>query len=88
MSEDARAPPQTIAQAGSRVAESLVGGFVGAPALLLILVIDCAAMFAAAYFLLRQEDYRHLERVEIVRLLQACIVPPERVLQPERVVPP
>jgi hypothetical protein len=74
-------PPQTLTQAGSRVAEGLLFGFAGAPALLLILVIDCAAMFAAAYFLLRQEDYRHLERVEIVTLLQACIVPHSRIVE-------
>lgn len=72
-------PPQSVTHGATRVAEGLLFGFAGAPALLLILIIDCAAMFAAAYFLLRQEDYRHLERVEIVTLLQACIVPPQKI---------
>ena len=78
MSEHGPPLPQTLTQAGGRVAESLVGGFTGAPALLLLLVIQIFGMAMAGYFLLRQEDYRHLERIEIVAILKACMAPVER----------
>ena len=58
MSEGA-APPQTIVQAGGRVAESLVSGFAGAPTLLLIVLLNMALFAAGSWFMLTLEKYRH-----------------------------
>jgi hypothetical protein len=66
--------PQTIAAAGGRVAESLIGGFVGAPVLLLIVILNIVMIVTAGYFFIRQEELRNSVQRDIVTLLQACIL--------------
>ena len=72
---EAGSPPQTMVQAGGRVAESLVTGFTGAPTLLLIVLLNMALFAAGSWFMLTLEKYRHLERVALGELLKACIAP-------------
>lgn len=66
--------PQTLVQAGGRVAESLVGGFAGAPVLLLIVILNIVMILTAGYFFIRQEELRNSVQHDIVVLLQACIL--------------
>ena len=78
-------PPQTIVQAGGRVAELLVGGFAGAPTLLLIVILNIVMVLTAGYFAIQQEKLRHLVQRDMVILLQACIL--DTLPEKQRLVP-
>jgi hypothetical protein len=67
-------PPQNIVQASGRVAESIVGGLVHTPTLLLIVLLNLSMIFAAAYYLDRQEAHRINTANRITDLLSLCIV--------------
>ena len=65
--------PQTVVQAGGRVAESIIGGFTNAPVLLLIVVLNIAFVLAAAYYMAKQEENRINTANRITDLLRLCI---------------
>ena len=65
--------PQTVVQAGGRVAESIIGGFTNAPVLLLIVVLNIAFVLAAAYYLAQVEAHRINTANQITELLRLCI---------------
>jgi hypothetical protein len=55
------------------VASAVVGGFRDAPVLLLIVILNLAAMGAASYFLVRQDTSRQEANKELFGLLRSCI---------------
>lgn len=63
-----------IADAESRVATGVISGFVGNPALLLIVILNVSMIVAAGYFLLRQEEIRHIERLELIGIVRSCAI--------------
>jgi len=81
VSSTSNTPPTVVVQpssssafeAGGRVAESLIGGFVNAPALLLICILNIAMIAAAAYYLARQEEHRVAGIAQVTELLRMCI---------------
>jgi len=66
--------PQTIVQAGGRIAEGLIGGFQGAPTLLLILILNIVMIVVSGYYLLKQDEQRNLLGMELVGLIRSCIL--------------
>lgn len=54
-------------------ARALVGAFNGAPTLLLIVVLNLAAIGAAAFYLVRQDEHRQVVNAELIALLRSCI---------------
>lgn len=64
--------PSTIVQAGGRVADNIVTGLSGTPALLLIVILNIAMILAAAYYLSKQEEYRAATISQVTRLLTIC----------------
>jgi hypothetical protein len=45
------------------------------PALLLLVILNGLFLLTAGWFLLKQEEYRNIERLEIVQLLGRCLSP-------------
>ena len=69
-----QSPPQNLLQAGSRVADSVIGGLGGSPWMLGIVLVNMAFIVTQAWFQLQQEAYRHDERLLLGELLRTCIV--------------
>lgn len=65
--------PQTVVQAGGRVAESIIGGLASTPTLLFIILLNVAMIAAAAYYLAEQERNRINTANQITELLKLCI---------------
>jgi hypothetical protein len=42
------------------------------PGLLVIVLLNCVMVVGAAYFLTKQEEYQHTERLELLNLLTRC----------------
>lgn len=64
--------PGMVATAGETAKEVIVS--LGAqPVLLLVLLLNMCMIGAAAWFLLAQEEYRHEERKEIIKLFSVCM---------------
>ena len=55
------------------VASAVVGGFTGAPVLLLIVILNVVAMGVAGYFLVQQDAHRQQNTKELLTLLSSCI---------------
>jgi hypothetical protein len=70
------APPLSRGLVG--VASDLVGALTGTPVVLALLVVNCVFAGSAAWFLMKQEEYRHKERMASVALIEKCLVPPGR----------
>lgn len=51
------------------VATGLIDALRQQPMLLVVVVLNIAMIFSAAFFLLRLEEYRHLERLEMFKLI-------------------
>ena len=51
------------------VAKSVVSSLGASPAMLALICLNCAFVGAAAWYLLKQENFRHLERMS---LLERC----------------
>lgn len=66
-------PPQNVVQAGTRVAEGVIGGLSSAPGMLVVVLLNMAMMAVGGYYLLRQEELRSLQQLRLTDLLQACI---------------
>ena len=66
--------PQNLVQASGRVAEGIIGGFQGAPTLLLIVILNVCFMIVAGYYLLKQDEQRNVIGIELVGLIRACIL--------------
>ena len=66
--------PQTLVQAGGRVAESLVSGFNGAPSLLLIVVLNVAMILTGGFYMLRQVEQRNEVVKQVIDLVRACVL--------------
>jgi hypothetical protein len=60
-------------ETGGQVAQAVIGGFAGSPAMLLIVVLNVAMILAAAYFLARLEETRAASIQRIGDLLDKCI---------------
>lgn len=65
--------PQTVVQAGGRVAESIIGGLTNTPTLLFIILLNVVMIVAAAYYLAQQEKNRINTANQITDLLRLCI---------------
>ena len=81
-------PPQSMAQAGARVAEGLLFGFEGSPSLLLIVVLNVAMILTGGYYMLQQDQHRNEVVKEVILLVKACILETsplerERIMQGE-----
>jgi hypothetical protein len=75
MSEAPSQPqPQTIIQAGGRVAENLVSGFQGSPQLLLIVTLNVAMILTGGYYMLQQDKQRNEVVKEVITIVRACIL--------------
>jgi len=66
--------PQTIIQAGGRVAENLVSGFQGSPQLLLIVTLNVAMILTGGYYMLRQDEQRNAVVKDVIDLVRACVL--------------
>jgi hypothetical protein len=65
--------PIVVQQRGAvAVAGDVVDAFKTSPVLLLIVLLNMAFCGAAAYYLLRVEDYRAADRVALFSLLEKC----------------
>lgn len=73
MSQTANGQPTTVVQATGRVAESVIGGFSGSPALLLIVLLNVAMIVAATYFLLEANKHDYQRAIEVTQLLRSCM---------------
>jgi hypothetical protein len=76
-----RQEPISLIQVGGRVAEGVVSGFGGSPALLLIVILNVVMILSAGYFLAEQDK---LQAKVVVSLIEACFkteVKPEGELQ-------
>jgi len=71
---DQQQPPQTIVQAGGRVAEGLVSSFTGAPTLLLIVILNITMIIMGGFFLLKQDELQAKNVAEVISLVRACIL--------------
>jgi hypothetical protein len=60
-------------EATGKVAEKLVSGFTGAPALLLIVVLNVAMLGLGAWGLIAIAKLSAQGRTEVTSLLQACL---------------
>jgi hypothetical protein len=69
-----REPPQTIVQAGGKVAEGIVAGLGGTPSLLFLVILNTAMILVAGYYLLTVEQFRAQDRTALIALIQACIL--------------
>lgn len=65
-------PRQGAVAVVTQTASDTVRALGEVPVLLVIVLLNLSMCFAGAWFLLTQEQYRHAERLEIVRLLQSC----------------
>lgn len=68
-----------ITESAEKVASNVVGGLVGTPTLLVMVVLNVIMIVAAAWFLAKMEDNRHEERVKAGDLFAQCM---SRVPQP------
>ena len=73
MSPESQQQPQTLVQAGGRVAEGIVTGLTGTPVLLLIVLLNIAMIVAAAHFLGKLEDTRAKNALQLTDLFRLCI---------------
>jgi hypothetical protein len=62
-----------IVSAGSDVAKSLFATLGVQPVLLVIVLLNVFMITGAAFYLLRQEEFRHKERVQVMQLFAQCI---------------
>jgi len=66
-----QAPPGAVAQIGLSAREAI--GVLGAqPILLVIVLLNVMMIGTGGWFFLKQEEYRHEERIELVKLLMRC----------------
>lgn len=63
-------------EGASDVAKSVVGALGGAPALLVLLLLNCTFIAAASFYLTKQEDNRHANQAV---LLERCLVSKEKM---------
>ena len=63
--------------AGGGTITTVAGGVIDAlktsPVLLLIVLLNAAFIFAAAYFLMLQEGYRATDRAKLIEMIDGCI---------------
>jgi hypothetical protein len=55
------------------VAKTVASSLGGAPVLLFVVVLNVLMVSGATYFLSKQEQYRHLERMQVMGLFADCI---------------
>lgn len=64
-------PAGAIAQIGMSARET-IGALSTQPILLVIVLLNMLMIGTAGWFFLKQEEYRHEERIELVKLLMRC----------------
>jgi hypothetical protein len=79
-----------LVQASGQVADKVVSTLGAQPQMLLVVLLNVAMIAGAGVFLLKQEEYRHSERAEIIRLINTCILEtvPPRAQAPYLTPPP
>lgn len=80
--------PQTLVQVGGRVAEGLVGSLGTQPVFLALVVLNMVFAGSAAWFLLKQDEYRFANQREMISLMRACILETDPVPAPVAAPPP
>ena len=65
----------TLIGAGTEVMGGVVTGLAAQPVLLLIVLLNLTMILAASYFLTRQEAQRSETVRDVLKLVQACIMP-------------
>jgi hypothetical protein len=60
-------------QATGDFANKILDGLRATPALLLLVILNGMFLAAAGWFLLKQEEYRHMERLELATILKSCM---------------
>lgn len=66
-------PPTSPVQAAAKIAESAVGGLVATPIFLTLVLLNCAMIFAAVWYLIKIEDNRQTERARFATILERCL---------------
>lgn len=64
--------PRGVVSAVGDTANRIVAGLIGTPTLLVMVLLNVVMIGVAGWYLSRLEDYRHLERLETIRLFSAC----------------
>jgi len=64
-------PPGAVAQIGLS-ARDTIGALSTQPILLVIVILNMMMIGTGGWFFLKQEEYRHEERIELVKLLMRC----------------
>lgn len=62
-----------IVHVTGQVASDVVGGLKNTPGMLLVVLLNSLFCAGATYFLLKQEGYRHDERLALGQMLDKCI---------------
>lgn len=65
-----QSPSQPQGHAPVVVATGVIDALKSSPTLLVIVILNCVMIVAAAYYLLQLEKYRHLERLELFKLIE------------------
>lgn len=71
--EPPRHPPQSVVQASGQVAESIIGGFKGQPALLAIIVLNVLMMGGIFWFLHGVNDAVRQNRDQLMQMISRCL---------------
>lgn len=58
-----------------QLASDAVAGLKSTPGLLMLVILNGCFCAAGAWFLIAQENYRHVERMELAALLNRCVTP-------------
>lgn len=66
--------PQNAVQASGKAFTDLIGGFQGAPTLLLIVILQLAMMIIAGWYLTEDNKVRGEVTKELVILIRGCIL--------------
>jgi hypothetical protein len=66
-------PPSSPIQAATRIAESAIDGLRTTPTLLVMVILNCVMIGAAAWYLLKLEENRQRERERFTTILERCM---------------
>jgi hypothetical protein len=67
-------PPRTIAEATGQVAQGVVTGLVGTPALLAIVTLNIVAICFAGWFLARLADVASMRTEALMKMISDCMM--------------
>jgi uncharacterized protein HemX len=72
MSDNGNGQPQNLVQATGQVANKVVSSLSSQPTLLMLMLLNAIMVGGATYLLLKREEYRQVERAQLVKILERC----------------